>query len=114
MFVMAVCSSGAMTPALAPASTVAITSSLVIWSWLLSGTRIMRMIALASTVRSQTSGLRSMMSVTIGPMQRTATFSGQLMATRFGMRSANITKRIVTSRNEQKKETGVRASGGTT
>ena len=51
------------------------------------------------------------MRVTIGRMQRTATFSGQLMATRFGMRSANITKSTVTSRNEQKNDTGVRSSG---
>ena len=112
--VIALFSLGAITPAAAPASTVARMSSLVILSFVFVGTPIRFMMKPEMPESIHTSGLkiriRSCMSATIF----TATFSGRLIATRFGIRSAKMTKRSVTSTKEQAKETLISTSSGKT
>ena len=96
-------SEGAMTPAAAPALTVARMSSPVTLSVLSVASPNMRMIPDETISSTKTSGRKMMISTRMGRAQNMAMRSGLLSETRLGMRSEKITKASVTVMNEQKK-----------
>ncbi|MNT50338.1 hypothetical protein D3C72_1872530 [compost metagenome] len=97
------CSRAASTPACAPASVMARMSAEVILS--------SRAIGMPSTlnkrsvarVKNHTSGLKAVISSSIGPTMRTASRSGALMPRRLGNRSANTRNTAITITNEHRK-----------
>ena len=111
-FVIAFCSCGSRRPAATPASTVATISSFVIFSFDVVGNPQTRIMKPDIVVKTQTRGLNTKMNSCIKRTIPTAIVSGRLIATRFGIRSANITKSKVTKTNEQAKETEVNTSCG--
>ena len=75
-------------------------SSEVIASWRFVGTPRERMQASERRSRMKTHGLKSVMMQCIGRTTNIATASGRAIASRFGRRSAKITKSVVAIRNE--------------